>query len=279
MSGSRLLLAELAADLRCYLVQEGKNTLLGSAELAALFPKRKKAASQHQPAFLPSARPQAASQPLPKPVIETIAVPQPKPAPQPKPVVQPTVQPIEPPQKVARTSRPEEEAKAAPQPKSAPKTLLKKYLEENSSTLSYLEEVPGDGEARNIRSRWLLEQMAVALLIPTHGEEEERFIQAVAKGISDRLAPAYFPERELPHHYLPWEQLLSNPALRLILTTRAFLLSDPSLRKGCSGTSQEPLLFGKPLLILDPLTHYLTSPKQKGELWEKIKRSFQGSNG
>lgn len=279
MSGSSLLLAELAADLRCYLVQEGKSSLLGSTELAALFPKQKKTVSQQTPAFLPSARPKAAPHlPLTKPVFETVTTPQPKPVLQPQPVLQP--KPVSRPAVQPKAPSPapvtfHEEAKVASQLKTAPVPQLKKYLAENASSLSFIEQVPEDAEARKVRSHWLLEQMTVALLIPTHGEEEEeRFIQAVAKGISERLSPAYFPDRELPPHYLPWEELLSNPALRLILTTRAFLLSDPSLRKGCSGTIQEPLLFGKPLLILDPLTHYLSSPKQKGELWEKIKRAF-----
>src|SRR5207248_176024 len=65
MSGSRLLLAELAADLRSYLIQEGGNTLIGSAEMASLFSKQRKA-TQQAPAFLPSGRPQAVAQLAPQ---------------------------------------------------------------------------------------------------------------------------------------------------------------------------------------------------------------------
>lgn len=270
MSGSRLLLAELAADLRSYLVQNGGSSLMGSAEMARLFPKQRKNAQSQTPAFMPSARPQAAPLPLPpKKVIENAPAPQSQ---QPKAIPQPIFQPIQP---KAAPKVLQEEAKPVAPVRLAPTPQLKKYLNENATSLKFLEQTPDDKEARTIRSRWLVEQMAVAVLVSTQGEEEERFIQAVAKGINERLAPAYFPDRELPPHYLPWEELLANPALRIILTTRAFLLSDPNLRKGCSGTTQEPLLFGKPLLILDPLSHYLTSPKQKGELWEKIKRAFQ----
>jgi hypothetical protein len=269
MSGSRLLLTELAADLRSYLIQNGKSSLVGSVEMAKLFPKQRKGAYAQAPAFMPSARPQAAPHPLPqkKVIAENVPIPQPQ---QPKPLPQPVVQPKAVPKII------QEEAKTVTPVRAAPTPQLKKYLSENASSLRFLEQTPDDKEARAIRSRWLLEQMAVAVLVSAQGEDEERFIQAVAKGINERLAPAYFPGRELPPHYLSWEELLANPALRLILTTRSFLLSDPTLRKGCSGTTQEPLLFGKPLLILDPLSHYLSAPKQKADLWERIKRAFQG---
>lgn len=289
---------ELIALTQLYLHREysPKDTTLASPPVFRYFEQKAKLHPKSQPALitpvLPPFAPPAAQKSEPAPILKTTTSPVPvlktaasSASVQPKPA-----EPI--------ALRPDDTSKAIiPEgfkkkglsleiPASLPAyqidESMRSLVQAQAPTLPILENIPDDTQARALRYAWQKENSIPAIIILSFNQTEQQlaFIKTMAKGISERLAPARVLSASKIEAEKKWDKLVGSSEIRLIIASDYEFFLQPGLQPYYRTDQQKGkhYLGNKPLLLLSDLNLYMQQPPLKLVLWQAICTEFAASN-
>ena len=158
--------------------------------------------------------------------------------------------------------------------KSKPTSDIRVAVQKIFPELLLRDSIPDDRLAKKMAQLWEETYLSAKVVIIAFGETalHLEFLNQVTGAIDKLLAPAKLLDGEKFEKEHGWELLLNSPLLHTIICSSWASWKETSLARHYrqNGATEEHFLAKRPLLLLEPIAHYLKDPHLKRKLWKDL---------